>query len=140
MGELSSIFIKSNTLILVMIGLFWALLFIQSGLDKVFDWKGNISWLTGHFEKSILANMVKPMVAILAMTEIVAGVLSLCGAGQALVSGQRSLLGISLLLSMVSLLMLFFGQRLAKDYEGARSIAVYFGVALVSAAFVFGLS
>ena len=26
-----------------------AILFIQSALDKVFDWKGNLEWITGHF-------------------------------------------------------------------------------------------
>jgi hypothetical protein len=29
-----------------------AILFIQSGLDKVFDWAGNLGWLKGHFEKT----------------------------------------------------------------------------------------
>ena len=36
-------------------GLLVAILFIQSGLDKVFDWKGNLEWLTGHFSKTFLA-------------------------------------------------------------------------------------
>ena len=30
------------------------------------------------------------------------------------------------ILSCLVLLMLLFGQRIAKDYEGARTIAVYF--------------
>jgi len=38
--------------------LFLAILFIQSGLDKVFDWNGNLGWLTGHFEKTFVAGMV----------------------------------------------------------------------------------
>jgi len=38
--------------------LFTAILFIQSGLDKVFDWKGNLEWLTGHFSKTFVAGMV----------------------------------------------------------------------------------
>lgn len=135
--ELINIFVKSNSFILAAIGLFWAILFIQSGLDKVLDWKGNISWLSSHFEKSILASAVKPLVAILAVTEFIAGVVSLCGAGQVLVSGNKSLLCTGLLLSILSLLMLFTGQRLAKDYEGARTIAIYFGVALVSVLLLF---
>jgi hypothetical protein len=40
-----------------------SILFIQSGLDKVFDWKGNLDWLTGHFSKTFLAKMVPMMVA-----------------------------------------------------------------------------
>ena len=34
---------------------FLAILFLQSGLDKVFDWKVNLEWLKGHFADSILA-------------------------------------------------------------------------------------
>jgi hypothetical protein len=35
-------------------------------------------------------------------------------------------------LSMITLLSLFFGQRIAKDYEGARTIAIYFTLNIVS--------
>ena len=35
-----------------------AILFLQSGLDKVFDFKGNLEWLTGHFSKPFLRGMV----------------------------------------------------------------------------------
>ena len=47
--------------------LFTAILFIQSGLDKVLDWKGNLEWLTGHFSKSILAGMVPIMLATITL-------------------------------------------------------------------------
>ena len=114
------------------IGIFWTLLFLQSGLDKVFDWKGNIDWLKGHFEKSILGGMVKPMVGVLALTELIAGILCAVGIGQVILSGSSYWLAIGMIVSLIALLMLFFGQRLAKDYEGARTIAVYFGVALIS--------
>jgi len=120
------------TLIIYMsIGLFWAMLFIQSGLDKIVDWKGNLAWLTGHFEKSILAGLVKPMLGTLALVELVAGLTSLVGAIQVFLSGNTYLLTIGVMLSILSLLMLFFGQRLAKDYEGAKTIAIYFGVAIL---------
>jgi len=121
-----------TTFIYAAIGIFWTLLFLQSGLDKVLDWKGNISWLKGHFEKSILASLVKPMVATLAITEIIAGLLCAGGTLQVLLSGKTYWLLQGLFVSIVSLLMLFFGQRLAKDYEGAKTIAIYFGVALLS--------
>ena len=119
-------------LIFMAIGIFWTLLFLQSGMDKVFDWKGNIDWLKGHFEKSILGGIVQPMVATLAFTEIVAGLICAIGTVQVVLSGSTYWLAIGMIISIIALLMLFFGQRLAKDYEGARTIAVYFGVALIS--------
>ena len=50
--------IDSLFLIQVFAVSFLAILFLQSGLDKVFDWKGNLEWLKGHFAKSILAGMI----------------------------------------------------------------------------------
>ncbi len=121
-----------NAFIFIAIGVFWTLLFLQSGLDKVFDWNGNVSWLKGHFEKSILGGFVTPMVGTLALVEIVAGLVCAAGTIQVFLSGNTYWLLQGVFLSIVSLLMLFFGQRLAKDYEGAKTIAIYFGVALVS--------
>lgn len=132
MGDLVNIFISSKGFLSVTIGIFWMLLFLQSGIDKIVDWKGNISWLSGHFKDSILSSMVKPLVAILAITEIITGIVCLVGVGSYLLYGNSMWLHFGLMLSVVSLLMLFFGQRLAKDYEGAKTIAIYFGVALIS--------
>ncbi len=126
------IYVDDKDLIFIAIGIFWTLLFLQSGFDKIFDWKGNIDWLKGHFEKSILGGMVKPMAATLALTEIVAGAICAAGTVQVILSGNTYWLAVGMIVSIIALLMLFFGQRLAKDYVGAQSIAVYFGIALIS--------
>lgn len=130
------IFADDMNLVHMAIALFWTMLFLQSGLDKLIDWKGNIGWLKGHFEKSFLSGMVKPMVAVLALFELIAGALCAVGGVQVLLSGKTYWLAIGLIVSIVSLLMLFFGQRMAKDYEGAKTIAIYFGVALLSIQFI----
>ncbi len=126
------IFVDDMDLVFIAIGIFWMLLFLQSGLDKIFDWKGNVGWLKGHFSKSFLSGIVTPMLVFLAIVEILAGLA--CGAGvfQVVISGSTYWLSVGMVLTLVSLLMLFFGQRIAKDYEGAKTIAIYFGVALIS--------
>ena len=126
------IFVDDMDLVFIAIGIFWMLLFLQSGLDKIFDWKGNVGWLKGHFSKSFLSGIVTPMLVLLAIVEILAGLA--CGAGvfQVVISGSTYWLSVGMVLTLVSLLMLFFGQRIAKDYEGAKTIAIYFGVALIS--------
>ncbi len=53
-----------------------AILFIQSGLDKVFDWRGNLDWLTGHFSKTFLSRTVLPMLATITVMELATGFLS----------------------------------------------------------------
>jgi len=34
---------------------FLAITFLQSGYDKIKDWKGNVAWLNGHFANTVLA-------------------------------------------------------------------------------------
>jgi uncharacterized membrane protein YphA (DoxX/SURF4 family) len=117
----------SYTLVKMMIPAFMAILFLQSSLDKIMDYKGNLAYFTDHFKKSPLAKMVVVMTPVLTVLEFVAGVL--CAIGTvSLYSGNKFWAFSGLVVAGVSLLSLFFGQRVAKDYAGALSIAVYFGV------------
>ena len=113
----------------LLIATFLAVLFLQSGIDKVVDWKGNLSWLTGHFEQSPLAGFVPAMLATVTVVELGAGAMNAV-AVPALLLGSGGL-GVRLAvlgcaLSAVALLMLFFGQRVAKDYAGAAVLVNYF--------------
>jgi uncharacterized membrane protein YphA (DoxX/SURF4 family) len=103
-----------------------AILFLQSGIDKIVDRKGNLQWLTGHFAKSPLAALVGPMLGVITLVEVAAGGLSAVGVPVLLFSGSRTVAALGALLSIAALLMLFFGQRMAKDYAGAAALIPYF--------------
>jgi len=103
-----------------------AILFIQSGLDKVFDWKGNVEWLTGHFSKTFLAPMVPMMLATITVMELATGFLSAAGIIYFLATGSLAVIFWASAVGAASLLALFFGQRVAKDYPGAAVIVPYF--------------
>ncbi|MCB1025621.1 MAG: DoxX family protein [Acidobacteria bacterium] len=103
-----------------------AILFIQSGLDKVFDWKGNLGWLTGHFEKTFLNGTVSIMLAVITLMEIATGFLSAIGVIYFLISGSVILIFYAAIIGAASILALFFGQRVAKDYPGAAVLVPYF--------------
>jgi hypothetical protein len=105
---------------------FLAILFLQSGLDKVIDRKGNVEWLTGHFSKSPLASQVVPMLTIVTLIELAAGALAALGVPMLIATGSRIPTALGALLSLVAILMLFFGQRMAKDYAGAAALVPYF--------------
>ena len=117
-------FLQYATEILLLI--FLIVTFLQSGFDKVMDWKGNLSWLKGHFKDSPLGGLVPALLFIVLTTEVVAGILCAIGIYGLLAndSGDMALYGA--ILSCVALIMLLFGQRVAKDYEGAKTIAIYF--------------
>jgi uncharacterized membrane protein YphA (DoxX/SURF4 family) len=106
--------------------LFTAILFIQSGLDKVFDWKGNLGWLTGHFEKTPLARMVPVMLATITVMEVATGLLASAGIVYFLTAGSTALIFWAGVLGAATITSLFFGQRLAKDYPGAAVLVPYF--------------
>ena len=103
-----------------------AILFIQSGLDKVFDWKGNLEWLTGHFSKTFLSKTVPPMLATITVMELATGFLSAVGIVYFFVAGSTVLIFYASILGAASIVALFFGQRVAKDYAGAAVLIPYF--------------
>jgi len=115
------------------IAVFFAIVFLQSGLDKVIDWKGNKSWITGHFKDTFLSPMVPLMLGVVTVSELLAGALAAFGGVYYIIYRSTFWIEQALILSILSLLMLLFGQRIAKDYDGAKTIAIYFGVAIVSA-------
>jgi len=115
----------------ILILLFIIITFLQSGFDKITDWKGNIGWLSGHFSKTFLARQVSLMVATILILEVITGVLAIIGIVQ-LVAGGKTLIALyACVLAAIVLLMLLFGQRVAKDYAGAFTITGYFVVAIL---------
>jgi hypothetical protein len=111
--------------------LFLAILFIQSGLDKVFDWKGNLEWLTGHFSKTFLSRYVWIMLAKLTVLELATGMLSGVGVIYFLITGSTIVIFWAGVLGALTVIGLFFGQRLAKDYPGAAVLVPYFILLLI---------
>jgi hypothetical protein len=121
----------ASTLMRLFVAGFLAILFLQSGIDKVLDRQGNLDWLRGHFAKSPLARMVSLMLSVLTGLELGAGALSLIGCAF-IPSGQTIIAYYGAIVSALTILALFFGQRVAKDYAGAAVLVSYFLVTLVA--------
>src|SRR5437868_12392750 len=69
-------FAGATYLLQIFAAAFLAILFLQSGIDKIVDRRGNLEWLTGHFAKSPLAGSVPSLLTIITIIEMAAGVLS----------------------------------------------------------------
>jgi len=119
-------------LLQVLVSAFLAILFLQSGIDKVVDRRGNLEWLQGHFAKSPLAGIVPLMVTAITILEIGAGMLSAIGCGLIIFSRNSTLAFYGAIVSAISIIALFFGQRMAKDYAGAAILVPYFLLALIA--------
>lgn len=111
---------------------FLAILFLQSGIDKIVDHRGNLEWLKGHFAKSPLAGVVPVLLAAITILEAAAGALSAIGCLMLIVSRETTLAFYGAVISALALIALFFGQRMAKDYAGAGVLVPYFLLTLVA--------
>ena len=105
---------------------FLAILFLQSGLDKLVDKKGNLEWLSSHFANSPFKNFVPVLFFTITVVELLSGILNLLGVVFLMFEGSLILALYGTILASVALIMLFFGQRIAKDYVGAQSLVSYF--------------
>ena len=107
-----------------------AIVFLQSGLDKIIDSKGNQAFLKSHFEQTFLGKTPFLNYVFITLLENLAGVLSGLGAILLLFQGRPDIAILGLLLSFLSLLALLFGQRIARDYAGASVLMGYIIVAI----------
>lgn len=115
-----------------LVSAFLAILFLQSGIDKVIDRRGNLAYLKQHFAKSPLAGTVTPMVTVITILELTAGALSAIGCLLVIFSNNPVVAFYGAVVAAVTLTALFFGQRVAKDYVGAAVLVPYFLLSLIA--------
>jgi hypothetical protein len=116
----------------ILVSAFLAILFLQSGIDKVVDRRRNRAYLQQHFAKSPLAGTVGPMFAVITLLEISAGALSGMGCVVLILTHDSMVAYLGALVGAVNLCALFFGQRVAKDYVGAAALVPYFLLAITA--------
>src|SRR5881275_3602874 len=100
----------------ILVAALLAILFLQSGIDKIVDRRGNLEWLKGHFAKSPLGGIVPAMVTAITILEIAAGALSAIGCGVILFAGDSALAFYGAVISAFAFIGLFFAHPMAKDY------------------------
>ena len=63
----------------ILILIFLIVTFIQSGIDKLLDWNGNVSFIKEHFKNSPLKNSVPLLLTIILIIEVIAGIFMIIG-------------------------------------------------------------
>ncbi len=120
---------QHGTVILIL--LFLIVTFLQSGIDKVSDWSGNVAFIKEHFKDSPLKNSVPLLLMIIVVMELIAGAFMFIGIFNLITMNDANLALLGVQISALCLIFLLIGQRLAKDYPGAMSLAVYFIVTVL---------
>lgn len=115
-----------NNVASILVLIFLTITFIQSAVDKLFDWKESVFWLKEHFFETIFAKFIPISLTILVILEIASGVLSAVGVVRLIVFNDRVFGFYGSIFCCISLLIMLLAQRIAKDYEGAKLITMYF--------------
>jgi diacylglycerol kinase len=123
---------EATCLMQIFASAFLAILFLQSGIDKIVDRRGNFEWLKGHFAKSPLAGIVPVLLICITILEVAAGALSAIGCVLVILLRDSAIALYGAILSAAAITALFFGQRIAKDYAGAAVLIPYFLLTLVA--------
>ena len=110
----------------ILILLFFIITYFFSVVEKLIDWKGTVSYYTNHFKKTILKNTIPLLLLKVIIFEIAAFTTLINGLYFIVTQNELIIAKIGLEISAFTLLMFLIGQRLAKDYQGAMNITVYF--------------
>ena len=119
------------SIICAFISLFVGIIFTQSGLDKIFNWEGELEFITSKFSKTFMANFSTFGLIQVTILEVLAGFLSLFGAIMTTFFSDKTYGIMGLILASASLSILMFGQRISKDYEGSAALVPYFLLCMI---------
>tara|TARA_B100000902_G_C27268889_1_gene895184 strand:+ start:613 stop:1080 length:468 start_codon:yes stop_codon:yes gene_type:complete len=120
---------------ILFISLFFSILFLQSGIDKLISFQGNLNYFQDHFKNTFFRNQVKYLLLVITFLECLTGglfiyiFLAIIFAPFLTFIIQWYLF--SMVLCLITLSCLFLGQRLAQDYTGAVNLGIYFLIALL---------
>lgn len=110
---------------------FFAILFLQSGLDKAINFRENLSWLVSHFKETFLSGLVPLLMISITLSELASGLISAYGIVELILHHNHHVAFWGVAFGALSLVFLFFGQRIAKDYSGAGGLVSYFIAAVI---------
>lgn len=113
-------------IIKVFVLVFVCITFLFSAIEKTTDWNGQLYWFKNHFANTFLRPQIKALLLVLIILDYATGILSLVGIFEVLFCTTKDFGFYALILAIITILCMLFGQRVARDYPGASSLAVYF--------------
>ena len=110
----------------IFIAIFLLIAFLLSSLDKIINRQDNLNFLREHFSQTLFHNFTPFLLTIITLLEIIGSVT--LGYGIYFAFAQKTTLWIfyGFVILAVTLMCLFLGQRISKDYVGASDLVPYF--------------
>lgn len=113
---------------------FFFIVFIQSGLDKIFDYNGNLAFLKDLLKIYFSPPLITFALILVTIFELISGILCLIGIVDFIFNKSNFIGLLGLIIGSLALLILLFGQRVSKNYDGAKTITIYFILAMIGIA------
>ena len=110
----------------IFIAIFLLIAFSQSSIDKIINRKNNQDFFDKHFSETIFKNFTSILLTIVTFLELVGALTLAYGIYYAFALKTTLWIFYGLVILAVTLIFLFLGQRLAKDYVGAADLVPYF--------------
>ena len=123
---------NATEIVQILSSIFFAIVFFQSGIDKVIDRKGNINFFENHFKNTLFHKIHAQALTALMLLELIAASLCVYGCIYSIVYKNTDFIFYGLLVTSFILLSLLLGQRIAKDYVGAADITIYFILCIIT--------
>ena len=110
----------------ILIIIFFIITYFFSVFEKVSNWKGTLTYYKSHFKGTFLLNSLSYLLIKVIVFEIVTLIFLSLGLYYIVTKGTFEIARFGFLFSAVTLLFFLIAQRIAKDYQGAMNITVYF--------------
>ena len=110
----------------ILIAILMAITFLQSAIDKMMDRKGNLEYFEVQFANSPLKGINKLSLSLLTILELTGGLMLVYGIYYAFAERVTLWIFYGFVWLSLTIIVLFTGQRLAKDYVGAADLVPYF--------------
>ena len=116
----------------ILVSIFFSIVFFQSGIDKIIDRDGNVAFFKDHFNNTPLQSISALMLTILTILELTTAAVCFLGFFNSVIYRNLDFIFFGLIFCAIVLLLLLFGQRIAKDYVGAADITIYFILCIIT--------
>lgn len=93
--------------------------------EKLTDFTGNLNWLKTYFKGTFMVKYLKVALIKVVIFEIAATILCILGLVELFTSKVPQMGLYGCILCIVTLFAFLIGQRIVRDYDGARNTVIY---------------
>lgn len=110
----------------ILILIYILITFAYSAFEKILQWKESKTYYRSHFKDTFMEKIIPASLFLVILMELITVVFSVSGIYKLILFHEKEVGFYALIFAAVTLLGLMTGQRIAKDYQGAMLITVYF--------------